>query len=125
MTINIDEAIEAHLRAFVAEAYPALTDDNVVVRIDSGDFKKETMYRDESLGEETAEVQLAIRSDDKLDRHALIRLVSAVEDEIDLAGANATREYYRFEAKDYIEAIGTKGLVFYFRFIYDLAPLAG
>ena len=124
----IDDAIEAHLRSLLAAAYPAVSEDQVIILFPSASLDFGRGYRrapggGHILGTETISVHVVVATDEKLDRLALIRLLKRQNIELSHEGETWTsfQEYQRCDHKDYVEAVGMKGTMFVVNYTHGVS----
>lgn len=123
----IDDAIQTHLLAKAAEAYPTLEADQFIAKIVSGsatmDSRIVNMREDGSnsfaVYQTTVSIMLIIASETKLDRDALIRLIPRKYVVLD-GRKDIFQEYQRWVDADLVEVINYKGVVHYIDYVFNV-----
>lgn len=124
----IDEAIETHLRGLLKEAYPNVTEDQVLILFPSAVLDFGTGHRrapggGHIIGTETISVHVVVATEEKLDRVELIRRLKRQNVQLSDNGypRTALQEYQRCEHRDYVEAIGMKGMMFVVNYTHGIS----
>lgn len=122
---TIDEKIETHVLALIAEAYPEVETDEVIFVFSRGQFDFRTGYRREAggsrhiVGTDRIETQIQIQTAEKLNRYAMISRLPPVR--VDLGdGETAFRRLAEWRQFDYVEAVGMKAIQFTITFDYEV-----
>jgi hypothetical protein len=122
---DIDQKIETHLAALVAEAYPDLEEDQVLYIFGQGRFDFARSNRRGSsgghvTGTDNIVVTVQIHHAEKLNRYALI--ARAYRKRVDLGdGDKPLRELAEWRFRDYVEATHLKVHEFIFNFNYEVS----
>lgn len=124
----IDDAIDTHVRALLAEAYPAVTEDQILVLFPSASLDFSQGHRrapggGHIIGAETITVHAVVATEDKVDRVALIRLLKRQNVSLSHDGETwtALQEFQRTEQRDYVEAAQMKGTMFVINYTHGIS----
>ncbi len=124
----IDDAIETHVRSLLAEAYPGVTKDQILILFPSAILDFSQGHRrapggGHILGSETITVNVVVATESKLDRVALIRLLKRQNVALSHGGETwtALQEYQRCESRDYQEAAQMKGTMFVIHYTHGIS----
>lgn len=124
----IDDAIDTHIRALLAEAYPSIGEDQVLVLFPSASLDYGGGYRrapagGHIVGTETITVNVVVATEDKIDRTALIRLLKRQNVSLTHDGETwtALQEYERTEHRDNLAVVDMKGVMFVINYTHEVS----
>ena len=119
----IDDAIETHIRALLAVAYPAVVENQIIVKFAKATFGKgktrtgHTKSRPNILGSETINTIAIIDTEDKLDRVLFLKLLAS---SVELEGQSVGQVYKSMTNSNKLEVINFKGLLIQIDYIHEI-----
>lgn len=119
---TVESLIEAHVAAKMAEAYPAIGADQIVVKFPQGDMIYDRNRQRGCVGSETLTAAVVLAVDDPVDRRPFLRAFRRQNVTLDVGDAafQAFQEVKRHAHSDYVESIHVKGYVFFVSYTYDV-----
>ena len=120
--MTIEERLEAYIMARLAEAYPEIDPDQVIVRFPDGSVDYSGSMAKHDLCDETLQASIVVASTGALDRLRFLRAFPRKTIRLDAAGAVAAdgeeirQKYTGHRFRDNVELSGFKGTEFKIEF---------
>lgn len=114
----LESTIKTHIEARIAEAWPGIDPDQVIVRFPGGDLSLTRNKSRHCIGSEILAVEIIVHTDSRPDRVALIRAFPFGS--FLFGDVTAIQKYTRHRYYDLVELAAGKRSIFYLTYTYDI-----